>query len=131
MNKGVADVEGELLLYICERASTISTFSKDWKEKMSEGGIFPEHLWNKTKKVPVTTLNQLINTFGMPKFCKIDVEGFELEVLKGLTHPIKYISFEFHRILHVNLANCINYIESLGSVVFNYSSGESMELALQ
>lgn len=130
VNKGVADVEGELPFYICEKASTISTFSNDWKKKMSEEEIFSKYDWNKTKKVPVTTLDQLINTFGMPKFCKIDVEGFELEVLKGLTQPIKYLSFEFQRLFLANLANCINHIESLGSVVFNYSIAESMEFVL-
>ena len=131
VNKGVADAEGELPFYICEKASTISTFSNDWIKKMSEGGIFSKYKWNKTEKVPVTTLDQLIKTFGMPKFCKIDVEGFELEVIKGLTRPINYLSFEFQRLFLENLANSINYVEFLGSVVFNYSIGESMKLELQ
>lgn len=46
--------------------------------------------------VPVVTLDAAIQFFGGPVFCKIDVEGWELEVLKGLTRPIPLISFEFH-----------------------------------
>jgi len=37
-----------------------------------------------------------IETFGKPFYCKIDVEGWELDVLKGLSQPIPLISFEFH-----------------------------------
>ena len=46
--------------------------------------------------VPVVTLDSAIACFGIPAYCKIDVEGWELEVLKGLTKPIPLISFEFH-----------------------------------
>ena len=32
---------------------------------------------------------------GSGTFVKIDVEGFEYEVLKGLSTPVPYLSFEF------------------------------------
>jgi FkbM family methyltransferase len=46
--------------------------------------------------VPVITLDLAIQTYGMPFFCKIDVEGWELEVLNGLSQPVPWLSFEFH-----------------------------------
>lgn len=46
--------------------------------------------------VPVTTLDAEIKKYGRPVFCKIDVEGFEAEVLRGLSSPIKALSFEYH-----------------------------------
>lgn len=49
-----------------------------------------------TYNVPVVTLDAAIQRFGSPAFCKIDVEGWELEVLKGLSQPIPLISIEFH-----------------------------------
>ena len=47
-------------------------------------------------QVPVTTLDAQIASFGVPNYCKIDVEGFEEEVLSGLTKPLPVVSFEFH-----------------------------------
>src|SRR4051794_7951551 len=49
-----------------------------------------------TFSVPVITLDSAIHAFGLPYYCKIDVEGWEVHVLSGLTEPIPVISFEFH-----------------------------------
>jgi FkbM family methyltransferase len=46
--------------------------------------------------VPVVTLDAAISPFGLPAYCKIDVEGWELEVLYGLSRPIPLVSFELH-----------------------------------
>jgi FkbM family methyltransferase len=46
--------------------------------------------------VEVTTLDRLIDEFGVPKFCKIDVEGCEQEVFEGLSRRIPVLSFEYH-----------------------------------
>ena len=126
VNKGLSDKKGDLTLYICEDATTISTFSDKWKI-----GRFSNYKWKKTNLVPVTTLDNLIKEFGLPVFCKIDVEGFEFQVLKGLSQPIPYISFEFTREFFNNAESCINYLLSLGYVEFNFSLGESMEMFFQ
>ena len=40
----------------------------------------------------------MISRFGAPDFCKINVEGLELEVLRGLSRPVPALSFEYHAI---------------------------------
>lgn len=125
INKGLADKPGYLDLSICDSYHGLSTMSEKWKR---EGRFAQEYKWTKTQKVPVITLDNLITEYGLPKFCKIDVEGFEVSVLKGLTKPIPYISFEFHREFFDNAKKCINYLLSLGSAEFNCAIGESREL---
>ena len=44
--------------------------------------------WTKTETVKVKTLDSLIEDHGTPDFCKIDIEGYELEVLSALTKSI-------------------------------------------
>jgi hypothetical protein len=41
-----------------------------------------------------STLEQMISTYGRPFYIKIDVEGYELNVLKGLQTAVPYLSFE-------------------------------------
>ena len=79
----------------------------------------------------MTTLDALIENYGMPDFIKIDVEGYELEVLKGLTQPIRMISFEYTIPEQYNsVLECIKIVEKVNPYLLcNYSIGESMEWA--
>ena len=78
----------------------------------------------------MATLDQLIALYGVPDFIKIDVEGFESEVIAGLSRPINFISFEFTPESINSTFKCIRHLESLGKVIFNYSLDESMQLEL-
>ena len=65
--------------------STCSSLSSDWLGEVE-----------RTYHVPVLTLDAAIAHFDVPHYCKIDVEGWELEVLRGLSEPISLLSFEYH-----------------------------------
>ena len=75
--------------------------------------------WESTAYVPVTTLDELVTTHGRPDFCKIDVEGYEPEVLSGLSQPLPVIQFEFHGELMADAAACLDKLETLGMRRFN------------
>ena len=128
-NVGVSDKIGELEMLIATD-STVSTFSEPFAKKTKER--FKFSIWEKTLKVQVTTLNELIKKHGIPKFCKIDVEGFELQVLKGLKTVIPFISIEYCvPEMKQQALDCIKYLHTLcPTAEYNYSIGESMEFAL-
>lgn len=123
IQKGLGSKIGKLNLSVCEEAPTISTFSKKWKS-----GRFSGYKWERKLTVPITTLDSLIDKFGTPKFCKIDVEGFELEVLKGLNSKIPFISFEFTKEFLEDARLCINHVLFLGPARFNFSLGDKFQL---
>ncbi|MEO6303175.1 MAG: FkbM family methyltransferase, partial [Bacteroidia bacterium] len=84
----------KMTMYINSRSSTISSLSKDWVNAM-KNSRFSDQEWDKTTEVNVDTLDNLILQHGLPRFIKIDVEGFETEVLKGLSTSVPIISFEY------------------------------------
>lgn len=116
---------GFLELAVCSQANTISTFSSEWQSNSRFTG---HYFWDKKITVKVTTLDELIMHYGVPQFCKIDVENYEFEVLQGLTQPIPYLSFEFAAETLHNTIKCISYLEELGYRTFNLGLGENQQL---
>jgi uncharacterized membrane protein len=66
--------------------------------------------------VPVTTLNDLIERYGHPDFVKIDVEGCEADVLKGLSSRVPLISLEFHSIEIDHAEECLAILANMGKI---------------
>lgn len=126
VEKALGEHEGFAELAVCEEAPTISTLFDGW---VTEGRFAKDYRWTKKARVPLTTLDALIAIYGIPRFCKIDVEGFEVQVLRGLTRPIPFISFEFTREFMENAKRCSDHLLSMGLYAFQVSHGESMEFA--
>jgi FkbM family methyltransferase len=131
VTKGIGESEGVANFHI-SNVNTISSFSDEWINSV-KNARFKDYSWAKVVKVEMTTLDKLIEKYSLPIFIKIDVEGYELDVLKGLTKPIKLISFEYTVPEQINkVIECIEQIEKNdANIECNYSIGESMVLALQ
>lgn len=76
--------------------------------------------------VLVTTLDIEIEKYGVPAFCKIDVEGLEVDVLNGLSAPIQALSFEYHcnEIAVERVKLCVARLMDLGTYEFNLTGTE-------
>ena len=121
--------EGYGEISICEDEPTISTMSSKWEK---EGLFSNEYIWARKEKVQTITIDKLINLYGRPIFCKIDVEGYEEKVLKGMTNPIPLLSFEATVGRNTDkfwedAKKCINYLDTLGLVKYNMSVGNSQK----
>lgn len=125
VDKALDDHEGMEEISICEVAPTISTMSDKWKNK---GRFSGDYEWEKKQTVEVTTLDRLIDIYGVPTFCKIDVEGFELQVLKGLSKKIAYISFEFTKEFFDDAKACMNHMLTISPARFNCTLHDSKNL---
>lgn len=129
IKKGLGGSESTEKLYVSD-VSLISSFSKSHVDMMQEDR-FKGANWDKTIDIEMTTLDNLIKEHGVPDFCKIDVEGYEYDVLKGLSQPIKSLSIEY--IVPENkevVLNCITHLSKLGNIECNLSHGETMDFHL-
>ena len=118
---------GEMML--CA-ANPISSLSESWIQAVQASGRFPLHAWGKKQLVQITTLDDLIAHYGQPSFIKIDVEGYEYEVLQGLSQPVKALSLELISEYLDATRHSIAHLQTLGEPTFNYALGETMQLIL-
>ncbi|CAN5779730.1 hypothetical protein BH11BAC7_BH11BAC7_16970 [soil metagenome] len=91
---GAQEEEKELMI---SSAHTLSSFNKEWVEGVNKTERFkPSHaVWEKKEKIPMKTVDGLIKEYGLPSYLKIDVEGYEKQVLRGLHQPVEWVSFEY------------------------------------
>ncbi len=118
---------GHSTMYISRMTPTVTSLSQTWINSVREDHSFNNVRWDDSTSVPVTTLNQLIEHFGIPAFCKIDVEGYEVEVLKGLSQPLAMLSFEFIPSTVVLSIGCITRLSQIGKYEYNWLIGESYQ----
>jgi len=125
VEKAVSDKSSTETMWIDSPGSAINTFSQKWAETLRSDEVRFGHKLNfgQKKQVETVSIEQLIAEHGAPFFVKVDVEGYELNVLQGLERPVPYLSFE------VNLpefrAEGLKCVQVLGRLTrdgqFNYT----------
>jgi FkbM family methyltransferase len=105
---------GKLPMYVCN-FSAVSSMVPDWAKNIRE-----------IIQVRVMTLDQAIDHYGLPRFCKIDVEGYEMEVLRGLNHAIPVLTIEYHLNEQEirKTIDCVDYLSRFGELSMNVTAGE-------
>ncbi len=119
---------GSAELHLNPRNPTVSTLSTELISAARGATAWRGQQWTRRIRVPVTTLDRLIDVHGEPAFIKIDVEGLEAEVLEGLSRPVPALSFEFTTIQRTVALEAIDRCGDLGYSRFNVAVGESQQL---
>jgi len=128
VNEAVGASPGSLTLHISRRTPTVSTGSVAFIAETRRAESFAWVRWDSSCEVTATTLDRLIETNGRPDFVKIDVEGMEHEVLKGLGSALPCLSFEFIPASLGSALASIDRLESLGRYRYNVALGEGLSL---
>ena len=99
VGKAVSDKNAIETMWIDGPGSALNTLSQKWVRALQKDDKHFARSLNglefaQRKEIETTTLEHLVMTYGAPFFVKIDVEGYELNVLRGMQRPIPYLSFE-------------------------------------
>jgi FkbM family methyltransferase len=113
VSSAVAEQAGSGALHRTTTSTEHASMSEEWRE--ASGALrVPSSEWLDPIEVPVTTLDKLIEEHGAPGFCKVDVEGLEPEVFRGLGVPLSSVAFEFHHEMLDAVKQCVERLEQLG-----------------
>lgn len=124
----VGAVPGAARMLINTDNPTVSTLSESFVATARDADGWREQTWDDAVSVPVTTLDDLLAQYGVPRFIKIDVEGGEADVLRGLTTPPDALSFEFTTMSRHAGLDALDCVSALGGYVYAYALGETQAL---
>lgn len=127
ISAALGEAEGEAEMMICDEADECSSLSPAFMEACK--GDDKLH-WTQRKIVKLLTLDSLIEKYGVPHFIKIDVEGYEYNVVQGLSVPVCILSFEFTRAMREDTIKVLKYMAKLGTYECNFIEYESMHFRL-
>jgi FkbM family methyltransferase len=123
----VGDVPGRKTMHICEDPH-LSTLTDYWRDAVQRSPLHRDARWLGTMEVEVITLDQLAERYGVPAFVKIDVEGYDDLVLRGMSFRPQALSFEYYHEMSEVAARCLGVLARAGGFRFNYARGLDMHM---
>jgi FkbM family methyltransferase len=126
VDKAVSDRSATVTMWIDAPGSAKNTLSQKWVETLRDDDRrFGQKLdFEQWEEVETISIDQLVSAHGLPFFLKIDVEGHELSVLRGMQRPVPYLSFEINLPeFRTEGLQCVQVLERLAPEgKFNYAS---------
>ena len=110
--KAISDRITKVQLHLSAQGTNYASLNPDW-----------HNVGDSTVDTETTTLDALITQYGRPSFCKIDVEGSELDALTGLSSTPDCLSIEYtmRAGFEAHTMQCLDAIERIGPARFNVS----------
>lgn len=123
-------MNGLAVLKVSDRKDKMSSLSDEWREAVSKENADYAGMWKREITVPTITLAALTERYGEPFYVKIDVEGYEEQVVKGLSECPSLLSFEFNRVF---LEPALKALDSsvFDGAMFNYTLIDPVQFELR
>jgi FkbM family methyltransferase len=138
VGKAVSEKAGTERILVDGPGSAVNTMNPEWADHLKQNRVSFKYAhcglkFSQSKLVETTTVEELVSLYGVPYFVKIDVEGHELSVLRGMRRPVPILSFEVNlSVLRHEGVECVRVLSRLGQDGrFNYTPDCCSGLALR
>jgi FkbM family methyltransferase len=126
INSLISNENDVLIPFYLSNVDVISTASIDWitNSRFVNRQTWCEPLemctWYEPIQVKSRSLDSIIDQYGIPELIKVDVEGYEFEVLSGLTKKAKDICFEWAEEQYESIKKTCDHLKTLGYTEFGF-----------
>src|SRR5260370_2154812 len=113
VNLAVSNSPGDISFYVDDRVSEWGTTNQDWSERNKNFGAGV----GRTLTIRAAKLADILKEHGIPRYCKIDIEGNDLEALASLEHLSElpqFVSIESDKTSWEKLIEEFETFEKLG-----------------
>ena len=121
LNYAVCNNNGNDITFYHAKCDTLSTINKHWLT--DKNSRFYNHPYTEVI-CKTTSIDKLIEEYGMPELIKIDVEGGEYECVSSLTCKNKLICFEWASETNDITLKCLDHLFNLGYTQYHIQNGD-------
>lgn len=127
-HEAVGAERGKITFYLSSNESTVTSASLDFISAARSDSL----TFESTFSADVITTDDLVGEYGLPAFIKIDVEGMDQDVLRGLHHRPRALSFEFNTrpLLWPKAIDCLEEAGRLGFAKGNFTGPGNPKLVM-
>jgi FkbM family methyltransferase len=127
--RAVSHERGVATLHWSPDYLTVSSLAGDWVDSLR--ALRPHGIrFTYSQAVETTTIGELVREHGTPRYCKIDVEGADLAVIRSLPQALAIVSFEHLPHRFEATAESMTALAKLADYRYNYFVRESHRFRL-
>ena len=125
INKAVSNETKPLKFYVCPECDAVSSCDEQWRthSRFSQ----PDRTWVETI-VDTITIDELVQTYGIPVHIKVDVEGYEYKAFLSMTKNYSQVRFEWAEEKVEEIILTLNHLIKLGYTNFGVMAGDAYHM---
>ena len=116
---GASKANNDTIEFFISKYDALSTASTDW---VNNSRFSNQNAYTHSIKVKTISLDALIEQYGIADFTKIDVEGYEYNVISGLTKYIGLLSFEWAEESQTEMISSLDHLYANGYTQFSMNT---------
>lgn len=115
-------------VFYISNANQISTSDPEWIQKSRFSN---NYIWTPVEGIRTVSVDTLIEQFGQPTLVKIDVEGYEYNVLQSLSKKVNMLCFEWAEEKKKEILLSLEYLDRYKYTKFHIQNEDTYDYSVK